>query len=88
MTAAKDPTCEGCCNGAEWSSHHFVRLLLPRNLAVADRLEHVRFFIRDRDAKYSGRFDDVLRSEGARIMPSPVPHIATLKPEAHQGAIG
>ena len=32
----------------------------------------VRFLIRDRDSKYSGPFDEVFRSEGIRIVKTPV----------------
>ena len=32
----------------------------------------VRVLIRDRDSKYSGRFDEVIRSEGIRIVKTPV----------------
>ncbi len=34
-----------------------------RNLAVDERLGHVRFLVRDRDAKFSGPFDEVWESE-------------------------
>jgi putative transposase len=43
-----------------------------RNLAIEDRLEGVRFLIRDRDSKYPWSFDEVLRTEGVRIIRSPV----------------
>ncbi len=43
-----------------------------RNLAIEDRLEGVRFLIHDRDAKYPWSFDEVLRSEGVRIVRSPI----------------
>jgi len=42
------------------------------NLAIEDRLEGVRFLIRDRDSKYPWSFDEVLRSEGVRIIRSPI----------------
>ncbi len=32
----------------------------------------MRFLIRDRDSKYSGAFDEVFRSEGTRIVRTPV----------------
>jgi putative transposase len=43
-----------------------------RNLGL-DFADHgVRFLIRDRDSKYSGPFDEVFRSEGIRIIKTPV----------------
>ncbi len=43
-----------------------------RNLAFDDRLKGVRFVLHDRDAKFSGSFDEVLRTEGARVIPTPI----------------
>jgi transposase InsO family protein len=45
-----------------------------RNLAMAldGRSPVVRFLIRDRDAKFCGSFDAVLRSEGMRVIRTPV----------------
>ena len=43
-----------------------------RNLAVEDHLAETEFLIRDRDAKYSGPFDEVFRSEGVRVIQRPV----------------
>jgi putative transposase len=43
-----------------------------RNLAVGEGLEGIRFVIRDRDSKFSGPFDEVFRSEGVRIIKTPV----------------
>jgi transposase InsO family protein len=43
-----------------------------RNLAVRERLAGIRFVIRDRDSKFSGPFDEVLRSEGVRIVHTPI----------------
>jgi transposase InsO family protein len=43
-----------------------------RNLGL-DLADHsMRFLIRDRDSKYSGTFDEVLRSGGMRIVKTPV----------------
>lgn len=39
-----------------------------RNLAVGERLGTVRFLIRDRDSRYSGPFEEVFRTEGARVI--------------------
>jgi putative transposase len=44
-----------------------------RNLAIEERLSGVRFLVRDRDAKFPGPFDAVLRSEGVRIIRTPIP---------------
>jgi transposase InsO family protein len=43
-----------------------------RNLVVGERLEGIRFLIRDRDSKFSGPFDEVFRSEGVRIIETPI----------------
>ena len=43
-----------------------------RNLAIEGRLAETRFLIRDRDAKYSGSFDDVFHREGLRIIRTPI----------------
>ena len=43
-----------------------------RNLGHDFSDEGVRFLIRDRDSKYSGPFDEVFRSEGIRIVKTPV----------------
>jgi transposase InsO family protein len=43
-----------------------------RNLAIDERLSSVRFLVRDRDAKFSGPFDAVLRAEGVRVIRTPI----------------
>jgi transposase InsO family protein len=42
-----------------------------RNLAVAEKLTNVRYLIHDRDTKFSGPFDEILRSEGVEIVKTP-----------------
>jgi transposase InsO family protein len=43
-----------------------------RNLAIEGRLGEIRFLIRDRDAKFSGPFDEVFRTEGVRVIRTPI----------------
>src|ERR1035441_8059575 len=43
-----------------------------RNLGLDFAGQGVRFLVRDRDSKYSGPFDEVFRSEGIRIVKTPV----------------
>jgi putative transposase len=43
-----------------------------RNLAIEQRLENVRYVIHDRDAKFCGPFDAIIRSEGVRVIETPV----------------
>ncbi len=43
-----------------------------RNLMMEDHLAGTQFLIRDRDAKYSGPFDEVFRSEGVRVIRTPI----------------
>jgi putative transposase len=43
-----------------------------RNLGLDFSGQGVRFLMRDRDSKYSGPFDEVFRSEGIRIVKTPV----------------
>jgi len=45
-----------------------------RNLAMEldDRPTAIRFLIRDRDTKFVGPFDEVFRSEGAKMIPTPI----------------
>ncbi|MGW3145185.1 integrase core domain-containing protein [Streptomyces sp. NPDC001177] len=39
---------------------------------LGERAEQVRFLIRDRDAKFTGAFDEVFTSLGARVIRTPV----------------
>jgi putative transposase len=43
-----------------------------RNLAIEGRLGEIPFLIRDRNAKFSGPFDEVFRSEGVRVIRTPI----------------
>jgi len=43
-----------------------------RNLAIEERLENVRFLLHDRDAKFSGPFDEIVGCEGVRVIKTPV----------------
>jgi transposase InsO family protein len=43
-----------------------------RNLAIEEQLGDVRFLLRDRDAKFSGPFDEVFETEGARVIRTPI----------------
>jgi putative transposase len=45
-----------------------------RNLLMdlGERAEHIRFLVRDRDAKYTSVFDEVFTSLGARVIKTPV----------------
>jgi transposase InsO family protein len=43
-----------------------------RNLAIEGRLDNVRFLIRDRDAKFTRAFDEVFRTEDARVILTPI----------------
>jgi putative transposase len=42
-----------------------------RNLSMDGALEGVAFLIRDRDAKFTRSFDEIFRSEGARVIKTP-----------------
>jgi len=43
-----------------------------RNLAVEERLTRIRFLLHDRDAKFSGPFDEVFRMEEVRVIRTPI----------------
>ena len=43
-----------------------------RNLVVEERLQNVRFLLHDRDAKFCGPFDALIRSERVRVLKTPV----------------
>jgi len=49
-----------------WVTQH------ARNVAMDGHLAKVRFLIRDRDAKFSGPFDEVFRTEDVRVIRTPV----------------
>jgi hypothetical protein len=49
-----------------------TRVMCKRKLAIDERLEDARFLLHDRDSKYSGPFDEVFRTEGARIIHTPI----------------
>jgi putative transposase len=43
-----------------------------RSLAIDERLGDIRFLVRDRDAKFSGPFDEVFCTEGVRVIRTPI----------------
>src|SRR6476646_2665500 len=43
-----------------------------RNLSFTGILERVGFLIHDRDSKFSGAFDEVFRSEGIKVIHTPI----------------
>jgi putative transposase len=43
-------------------------------LVLGERGRHVRFLVRDHDAKFSRSFDDVFRSEGGEVVVAPSGH--------------
>ena len=45
-----------------------------RNLSwdVVDNKAFFRFLIRDRDCKYTASFDEVFRSDGTQVIPTPI----------------
>lgn len=42
-----------------------------RNLAIEERLKNVRFLVHDRDVKFSGPFDRIMRCEGVKVIKTP-----------------
>ncbi|HZD02300.1 MAG TPA: integrase [Actinomycetes bacterium] len=54
--------------GGPWVAQQARNLLL----ALGERGRGVRFPLRDRDAKFCRNFDDVVRSEGAKVLLTPV----------------
>jgi len=64
-----------CCSRSTWATKNPDSAWVTqhaRNLAMGERLEGIRFLIRDRDSKFSGPFDEVFRSEGVRIVKTPI----------------
>jgi transposase InsO family protein len=53
---------------SDWVTQQARNLLL----VLEERGRRLRFLVRDRDAKFSHRFDDVFRSEGAEVLVTPV----------------
>lgn len=45
---------------------------IRRFRALQERLRDVRFLVRDRDAKFAGPFDEVLRTEDLRVIRTPI----------------
>ena len=45
---------------------------MASNLAIEGWIEEVRFLLRDRDSKHSGPFDEVFRTEGVRVIKTPI----------------
>jgi putative transposase len=43
-----------------------------RNLSITQELKDTHLLLRDRDAKFSGSFDEVLRTEGLSVVKTPV----------------
>jgi transposase InsO family protein len=43
-----------------------------RNLGLFFAEQQIRFLIRDRDSKYPGSFDEIIRSERIRILQTPI----------------
>jgi transposase InsO family protein len=53
--------------GAPWVTQHARQL----TWTFAERCEHVRFLIRDRDQKFTHEFDEVFRGDGIAIVRTP-----------------
>jgi putative transposase len=43
-----------------------------RNLSFTGLFEQTRFLVHDRDSKFSGAFDEVFRSEGIKVIETPI----------------
>jgi putative transposase len=43
-----------------------------RNLSFTGIFERIRFLIHDRDSKFSGAFDEIFRSEGIKVIHTPI----------------
>jgi hypothetical protein len=52
-----------------WTVQHARNLVI----GLGDRINAFRFFIRDRDTKFTSAFDEILASEGVKIVKIPVP---------------
>jgi putative transposase len=72
-----------CCSSSNFPRGACIWLASPRTRTPPgspnrretsgwERLENVRFLIHDRDSKYSGPFDEVFRTEGARVIRTPI----------------